>query len=289
MKNLFLLAVLALLISCTKSEGLKTGFVSAGNLKIYFERQGQGTSVLLLHAGLQDHRMWDEQVKMLQGNHDVLVVDLPGQGKSSGFDTTQLAADVIIRVLDSLQVEKTAVVGLSYGSSVATDLVLAYPDRVEKVVLVSSGVTGWDKVVRPDSVSQRYFTLLDSAFSKKDLEKTASVFTQAWCDGPFRKPEQVKKEVRDYISNTTLENLKKHSADSWAKFNPVTAAERVTQIKKPVLILYGNKDIPMIKDVSIFLNRSIPGSSLVEIPDAAHMLNMEVPHVFNKHLSRFLD
>lgn len=278
-----------ILLACTKPAEKETGFIRAGKLTIYYERQGEGPPVLLLHAGLQDHRMWEPQVNFIKKNHQVITVDLPAQGKSSGVDSTIFMADVLIKVLDGLEVDRVTVIGLSYGSSSATDLVLAYPERIDKVVLVSAGLTGWDKVLQADTISTKHFALLDTAFNKEEYEKTAELFTKAWCDGPFRKPEEVKEETRAYIYFTTLANLRDHDKDSWAKFSEITAAERISQLKKPVLIVYGDKDLPIIRTVSQFLHEKIEGSKIVEMPGVAHMLNMEAPEEFNKIVSRFID
>jgi 3-oxoadipate enol-lactonase len=282
------LVSLFFLASCGPKHPSSNGFVEAGQLKIYCEQTGEGPSVLLVHAGLQDHLMWQSQVDALKDDFQVTVIDLPGHGQSTGNDTLILIADVLAAVLDQLKIEKTSVIGLSYGSSSTADLMLAYPERVEKIVLVSPGLTGWEEVLKFDTVSGRYFAMLDSAFAKKDDKKTAEIFTKAWCDGPFREPAEVNTDVRNYILKTTYDNLTKHDDDTWGNFSKNTAAERLGMVKQNVLIIYGDKDIPSIRPVSEYYHRSIPGSHLVEIKNVAHMLNMEEPEQFNKIIRDFL-
>jgi pimeloyl-ACP methyl ester carboxylesterase len=80
--------------SCTTQENqtLK-GVVKAGNLQVYFEQTGLGDAVVLLHAGLQNHSMWEEQVKALSGKYSVITIDLPFHGNMTGIDTGILAKD----------------------------------------------------------------------------------------------------------------------------------------------------------------------------------------------------
>ncbi|HEY9048265.1 MAG TPA: alpha/beta hydrolase [Ohtaekwangia sp.] len=284
----YILLLVLIIVACQKKEKVESGYIQAGGIKVYYESRGEGPAVLLLHAGLQDCRMWDAQLPALTGNHRVITVDLPAHGKTTGMDTTLLMEDVLAAVLDSLHIVKTSVIGLSYGSASATDLVLAYPKKIDKVILVSPGLTGWQDVLKPDSISLYYFTALDSAFMKDDHTKTAALFTKAWCDGPFRTPEQVDSATRKYILTTTLQNLQQHTNDRWVSFAEETGADRAHTIENPVLIIYGDKDIPFIIEVSHFLNKSIAGSKEVMIPNVAHMLNMEAPETFNKTITDFL-
>lgn len=288
MKNniIIFLLITALGTSCTTPTA-KTGFVQAGNLDVYYEVHGEGPAVLLLHAGLLDHRMWDKQVEMLTENHKVITVDLPAHGNSSGIDTTILVAQVLHEVLAHVNIQKVSVIGLSYGSSCATDFAIAYPDQVEKMILVSPGLTGWEKVLQPDTVSAHYFQALDSAFKSDDFERIAETFTKAWCDGPFRNKEQVSKEVREYVHATSLKNLKQHKEDTWGNFSPSTAAENIQNLRLPVLLIYGDQDIPFVATVSHFIAEKINGSAEKKIQGVAHMLNLENTDAFNTMISDF--
>lgn len=289
MKNtiVILLLLATVLVSCTTPTA-KTGFVQAGNLDIYYEIKGNGPSVLLLHAGLLDHLMWDEQVKHLEENYQVITVDLPAHGNSSGKDSTILIAEVLHKVLEHLSVEKVSVIGLSYGSSCATDFAMAYPDQVEKMILASPGLTGWEKVLQPDSLSAHYFQELDSAFKSDEYERIAETFTKAWCDGPFRKEGQVLKKVRDDVHSTALKNLKQHKEDTWGNFSKSTAAENIQSLQMPVLIIYGDRDNPFVETVSHFIAGKIKGSREAKIPGVAHMLNLETADTFNTMIADFL-
>ena len=287
--RIFLFIFAVIFTSACQNKVAKQGFIETGKLKIYYERKGSGSPVLLLHAGLQDHTMWAAQVEELRSKYELIMIDLPAQGSSFGYDTTITLAGILNTVLDQLEIQKISVVGLSYGSSSAVDFTVAHPDRVDKLVLVSPGLTGWETVLKPDSISARQFALLDSAFTKQNDSVAAQLFTRVWCDGPFRKSTEVDTAVRNYILKTTFANLTKHDDDSWAVFSKVTGAESAHTIKNPTLIVYGNLDVPFIKTVSHFYDSIIQHSTMVEIKNAAHMLNMEQKEVFNDTLIKFLD
>ncbi|MEP7239234.1 MAG: hypothetical protein ABI685_15250, partial [Ferruginibacter sp.] len=69
-------------LSCNQQEQQqpKTGTIKAGGFQVYYEREGKGDAVLLLHAGLQDHTMWAEQVIALSAHYEVITADLPYHG-----------------------------------------------------------------------------------------------------------------------------------------------------------------------------------------------------------------
>lgn len=284
-----LIVIIALFVSsCKQDPEIRTGFIETGKLRIFYERQGKGDPVLLLHAGLQDHKMWDVQVKELKNDFDIIRVDLPAHGQSNGFDTTLFTADALLAVVDKLGVDRISVVGLSLGSSAAVDFVITHPDKVDKLVLVAPGLTGWQKVLQPDSISSATFSELDSAFINKIDSVTAEAFTRAWCDGPFRSPADVNSDVRHYIKSTTYFNLTKHDEDSWLKFSNSTGADRAHAITVKTLVIYADKDVPFVNTVAEWYRKTIPDATKIEIKNAAHMLNMEQPEEFNRVVSEFL-
>ena len=115
------------------------GKITAGGFDVYYEIQGSGEPILFLHAGFQDHNMWDDQANKLAEQFTVITLHQPFHGNTLGHDTSTLVADLVRAVLDTLRIQKTSVVGLSMGAATATDFMIAYPDRVNKAILISSG------------------------------------------------------------------------------------------------------------------------------------------------------
>ena len=279
------------MFSCSdkKSEpSFRTGMVQAGSMSIYYEIHGKGDPVLLLHAGLQTHSMWDEQVKALSADHEVITIDLPRHGRSVGSDTTTLVQEMILTVLDSLKVEKAAVASLSLGASVAQDFVIAYPNRVLKLILMSSGVNGIENIYKVDSISSAWYPAFAVASDSNRLEEAALIFAKAWGDGLDAQDSLVKPSSK-FVYATTLDNLKKHNKEFWPKFRETPpAVESIKTIRVPVLIIHGDRDLPFINQTSKFLEKSIPGAQRVMLPGLAHMINLEQPKEINKLMEEFL-
>src|SRR5688572_21825595 len=130
------LILLLLVSSVAIGQTSKSGFIKTKSLSIYYEAAGSGSPVILLHAGLQDHRMWDKQVAALSKTRHVITIDLPAHGKTQGWDTTFLTADMLSAVMDSLKIKTAAFVGLSFGAVCVMDILLKYPGRVSKAALI---------------------------------------------------------------------------------------------------------------------------------------------------------
>ncbi len=293
MKKLFaviLFPVLFIGISCNLGQQeLKTGTIKAGNLQVYYERVGKGDVVLLLHAGLQDHNMWNDQVKALSTDYEVITIDLPYHGKTSGSDTTLLVQDIIKILLDSLHVQKVSIAGLSMGASVAQDFIIAYPQKIKKAILISSGVVGYDEKFSIDSVSMDWWPRFKKALEARDTAGAAKEFTKAWAEGVYRKGDSLKSPVAQFIYKTTMANLRLHKMESWPLLQRhPPAIESLGSIKVPVLIIDGDKDLPYITASSAYLEKHIAQSRRVVMKDVAHMLNIEKPAELNKLILDFL-
>jgi len=260
-------------------------YVRAGKLSVYAETQGKGYPLLLLHGGYLDHRMWDQQVQYFKSFYQVITVDLPGHSATSGVDTSLKIQEVIRIVMDSLKIKKTNVVGLSLGSMCAMDFSLAYPGKVNRLILVSPGF--WQNVLPLDSLSKRMFAISDSIEATQDSRLIARNFMDTWCVGPYRIEKQVDSTVRSYVYRTTLQN-RTRKYPTWPIFDKKHSARNLDEVKCPVLLIEGNKDVPHIRETVKYLHLHIGGAKLYTMKNAAHMLNMEQPNLFNQQVKQFL-
>jgi 3-oxoadipate enol-lactonase len=294
MKKIIFLLVAATAIFCTAcsdsdKQSSSTGTIAAGGFRVVYNRNGKGEALLLLHAGLQDRTMWKHQVTDLSKDFEVITIDLPFHGETSGVDTVILVADVIKTVLDSLGIAKASVAGLSMGSVAAQDFVIAYPDRVNKTILLAAGINGYDRDHKVDSVNINWFLDMRAALDAKDTAEAARAFTRAWAEGIYRSGDSLKAPVSRFVYNKTLETIKKFKMQHWPLLqqNP-PAIDKLSLIKSPVLIVHGDKDLPIITEECIYLEKNIPGSKRVLVKDVAHMFNMEKPDELNKLIREFL-
>ncbi len=114
-------------------------------IRLAYDRRGKGKPLVLLHGYPLDHHLWDEVVPLLEDQFDIILPDLRGFGRSSTVDSFYTMEDIasdIAGLLDSLGIQKAAIVGHSMGGYVALAFARLYPGRVTGLGLVSSQAAG---------------------------------------------------------------------------------------------------------------------------------------------------
>ena len=124
---------------------LITGKVPVGSFghELYYEVQGSGKPVVLIHGLTLDLREWDAEVDALSEKYKVIRYDVVGHGRSSGmsFDLPDGSVrdwDHVRDLLDALDVGKAHVVGLSMGGEIALNFALEYPERVQTLTPIDA-------------------------------------------------------------------------------------------------------------------------------------------------------
>src|SRR5712692_3213994 len=178
----------------------ETGFLGDEGARLYYEVAGEGHPLLLIHAGIADSRMWDEQFSVFAQHYRVIRYDMRGYGKTEVPAGPVSNHGDVANLLSHLHVEKAHILGISFGGLVALDFTLAYPEMVAALILVTPGVSG-----RQPSERERQFNEEENAYlEKEDLAGATEVNLRTWVDGPKRTPEQVDPAVRERVRQMQL-------------------------------------------------------------------------------------
>ncbi len=113
--------------------------------RVSYRLHGRGPLLVLLHGIAGSSATWDEVVPRLGESHTVLAPDLLGHGESSKPDgdySLGAYANAVRDLLEALDLPRGTIVGHSLGGGVAMQLAYQYPERCERLVLVSSGGLG---------------------------------------------------------------------------------------------------------------------------------------------------
>lgn len=111
------------------------------NTPIYYEKQGKGPALILLHGFLESSTMWKQLISILAERKTIISIDLPGHGKSgciSKVHSMELMAEVVHKVLEVERIQSATFMGHSMGGYVALAFVEMYNDRVESLILLNS-------------------------------------------------------------------------------------------------------------------------------------------------------
>jgi pimeloyl-ACP methyl ester carboxylesterase len=116
-----------------------SGFAPVDGGTIHFQAAGEGPPLILLHGGGMDMSMWDALVPTLTRHHRVIRWDARGHGASTAPpDRTKATAEDLRSLLDHLQIGRATIVGFSMGAGTAANFAIVSPERVERLVLIST-------------------------------------------------------------------------------------------------------------------------------------------------------
>jgi 3-oxoadipate enol-lactonase len=258
--------------------------VSPGSGVLAHELAGSGPALLLVHAGIADRRMWDDQMEPFAGaGWTVIRADLPGVGGTPAPSGPVATWATLRDLLDHLGVEQAAVVGCSLGGRAAVDLALAAPGRVRALVLVGSGLGGHRF---EEAALHRLWDDSDAAVERGDLEAAARIELETWVAGVGRGLDAVDPEVRSR-ARAMLLGLYGGGEAELEDLEP-PAAGRLGEITAPTLVLVGDHDRADIQAIADALAGGIPGAERAVLAGTAHLPNMERPGEFNRVVLEFL-
>jgi pimeloyl-ACP methyl ester carboxylesterase len=233
-------------------------------IDIYYEvyGEGNGSPVILLHSGLSNGDHFVNQIPALAEDHEVIVMDSRGHGRSSLDDTPisyeVMAADVL-GLLDHLEIEKADLVGWSDGGIIGLEIAIHNPDRLNKVV--AYGANFDPSGVRPDVAENAYF----NAFVERAAEEYQELSPE---------PER----WDEFLTN--ISNM-------WAT-QPNYTEEQLGSITTPILVLDGEEEEAIDINHTELMASLIPGSDLILMPDTGHFALLEQPEEFNQIVLDYL-
>lgn len=238
------------------------GYAENDGARIWYATYGSGSPVILLHGGLGHSGNWGYQVPALvKSGYRIVLIDSRGHGRSTRdarpYSYVLMASDVLA-VMDTLQLEKAALVGWSDGACTALILASQAPARV-------SGVFFFACNMDPSGTKEIEFgPLLQRCFSRhvKDYKQLSST------------PDQF-----DEFSE---------AVGLMQRTQPNYSAEDLAQIRVPVAVVQSEHDEFIKREHAEYLARNIPNAQFIYLPDVSHFAPLQRPDQFNTAMLEFL-
>jgi 3-oxoadipate enol-lactonase len=265
----------------------RAGLANIDGAQLYFETAGVGEPFVMLHAGIADSRQWDLEFVYLEERHQVIRYDMRGYGKSEPVAGEFSHLADLTALIDHLEIRQPVILmGCSMGGGLAMDFVLSHPERSKALIMVDAGPGGLEL----DVASPAKLAEADKAYDNKDWDLLAEIETQIWFDGMDRSPDQVDPAARQlaYVMNRTVLS---HESRGLGKRLPnirPPAAQRLHELKLPVLIVIGAHDIPYMFAAADHMMANIAGAERIVIQNGAHLPNLERPSEFQDVIATFL-
>jgi 3-oxoadipate enol-lactonase len=265
----------------------ESGFVPVAGGRLYYEVEGDGQALLLIHGGLGSLRMWDGQVAAFAEHYRVIRYDTRGFGRSETDDVEFTNRADAVAVLDHLSAPSAFVVGQSRGAVIGLDLVLERPHRVDAFISVAGGVGGYEPRL-PDGATAPPWEEMERLWESKEWNALAELEAQVWVDGWGQPTTRVDAELRQRVHDWILTACQAEKAEGKPQPLDPPAADRLAEVHVPTLVMVGEVDEPGAVAAGRHLAASIGRALLVEFPGVAHMIHLEEPKRFNQLTLDFL-
>lgn len=250
------------------------------DIDLYYEVSGQGQPLLFIHGLGSSTRDWERQAAFFSRHYQVIIFDLRGHGKSDkppGPYSVQLFASDTARLIGSLGIGNTHVVGLSMGGMIAFQLALETPELVSSMVIVNSGP---EFLVRTRKERLGLFKRF-SIVRLLGMRQMGKVLAKRL----LPKPEH--SNLRRIFIERWAENNKRAYLDSLRAMVGWRVTQHLNAITCPVLVVSAAQDYTPVSYKEAYAAK-MAKAELVVIPDSLHLTPVDQPDHFNEALLAFL-
>jgi len=272
--------LLMTLVSAAASAQQKptTGYAPVNGVKMYYEVHGSGEPVVLLHGAFMTiTNNWTGWIGELAKTRKVIAVEMQGHGRTADIArdlTYENLADDVAALLEHLKIPRADLIGYSMGGAVAMQCAIRHPDKVRKVVVISS-------VFRRDGMVKE---ALD-AFPKL----TADAFKGSPIEAEYKKLSPTPDDFPIFVKRMVATASKGHDF----------GADKLKATKAPMFFIHGDADgvrLEHIAEMFRLKGGEIHGdmkprsaSRLAILPDTTHVTLMQRMSVIVPMVNDFLD
>ena len=268
-------------------DALKKMVLLPNNQHLAYIEMGdpKGRPVVLIHGYTDNARDWVPLIPYLSRKFRLIVVDIRGHGRSDKpeccYTRIDFAYDIKL-MLDALHIARADVVGHSLGSMITQVLAEEWPQRVRKVVLVSSTAG-----LRAGSAPRK--PAFDYAAEIRKLKEPIdpdSPFMIAWWDSPKPvDPDFIRRQRRD-AANIPL-NVWLAVLDQGA--NSADLQRNLPKLKAPTLLIWGRDDPIMEEEGRQTLREALPTATVNVFDGLGHNPFWEDPQAVADVINKFVD
>jgi pimeloyl-ACP methyl ester carboxylesterase len=263
-------------------------FADVDGLSIHYREVGQGPPLVMLHGTGPGASGWSNfrlTVPSFEGDHRVIVPDLPRYGQSSKVPITGPRLTVLSKVirgfLDRLGVERADFIGNSMGGQVAMKLAIDSPERVRRLVAIGSPPLRGSSMgpTPPDGIR-----LIEAYYkgSGPSLEKMRALLQAIVYDQRFLTEEIIRDR---YDASIDPDTIAANAGPMWEKEDLEGQLDRLTA---PVLLIWGQDDRFAHLDVALRMVRELGNARLLVFSRCGHWAQVEHAAEFNSAVRTFL-
>ena len=233
---------------------------------------GEGKPFLILHGWGSASDRWTKEAEIIsKKGFKVIIPDLPGFGASDKLTRPWTVNDYVKWFEDftkAINAENFYLLGYSFGGALAAKIAVKYPQRVQRLFLVSAAV------VRKKTTKKSFLAKISKLVKLLYFLPYYGLFRKAVYKFVIRKSDYVYTEgtIKQTYLNVIVDDI---------SFN-------LPFIMAPTIIIWGDKDQSTPIEDAHFINKKIKNSKLIIIPGADHLMHKQTPEILAENIIRNL-
>jgi pimeloyl-ACP methyl ester carboxylesterase len=260
-------------------------FVSVNGIRIYVERRGNGAPLLMIPGLGAGNWLWAKSRHELSQHFELIMPELRGSGRSDKpdqFYSIALFAADLQSLLDQFEIYKANILGASLGGFVAQYFAAMWPERVARLVLVSTSLGGQRQIGPDGEILSRLIRPRGKTRQERLEDAYALNFTKEFME---RHPEDLARITSSRLQYPQPEHIYYRQLLAGNAYDGAALAEKIAA---PTLICAAKDDTLVPPENASALNEKIPHAQLM-IFEGRHMFFFEQCRKFNQAIIEFIN
>jgi proline iminopeptidase len=287
-----------------QSAAIREIRIPVGGAELYTRECGKGAPIIILHGGPDfDQSYLLPEMDRLADSYRLIYYDQRGRGKSADHvkpEDVTLASDVadIERVRQYFHLDSVTLLGHSWGTVLALEYALKYPERVSHLILMNPGPASREDYVqlkqdwlakRPEAVAQKKAIAGTAAYKEGDPDAVTAYYRIHFKPALAREQDYEKLISRMHASFSKEGVLKARAIedrlmqDTWAKPG-FDLLPQLKALKVPTLVLSGDHEFIPASSAE-HIAQAIPNARLIILKGCGHFTYMECPIPVHRHIN----
>jgi len=260
--------------------------VRVGDINIYYEVHGEGPPLVMI-MGLSANVDWwhPHVIEQFSKHFKTVIFDNRGAGRTDkpAIDySIRMFADDTVGLMDALGIRRAHILGVSMGGMIGQEIALSYPERVDKLVLVSTTCGGPHSIPVPQETLNKML----NREGMTDEERMRLTVELLYPDEYREKnPELMEEALRRLMIAPIPLDVYMRQLQAGSQFD---SYDRLPNIRAPTIILTGKKDVLLPWENSKILAERIPGAKLVTFEESGHGMISQNAEEFCREVIGFL-
>lgn len=261
----------------------KSLYLEKDGLKMHYRVLGQGKPLVLLNAAFSDMRVWSYVEERLSEGYMVIQLDFRYTGETEQDASDYSMYEDLNTLIEALDLETVSLVGLSAGGHTALEYALKYPEKVDKIFLISTGLFG---VAEDENKIVRMKDFQTALYSGK-VDEAADIWTKMWLLGEQRNHDDLSSDKVDLFRSVTKQSLMSSANFKMPYFLDPPVNVQLDKLESKVYHLIGSLDYDDVSNSSQVFKEKVK-DYVEERLASAHIIPFDLPKLLVDRIVDFI-